>query len=98
MTDKQLKLIYKYMLQVEGWEYADYLMYKADGLIHRVFDSNSAWEVVQEMARKGDREKFELIAYCIWVEHEEKPYELWRMNPQNFFNCFSKWLEEKENI
>ncbi len=90
MNDKQLKLIYEYM----GWKIINYEL---------EFDSNLAYECVQEMERKGDWEDF--IYYCpsfIWsVLGEEQMtksnFILWLFNPNNFWNCFAKWLEVRND-
>ena len=47
LTDKQLKLIYEYM----GWAWGYDL--KNNILMHKRLDSNTAWECVQEMERRG---------------------------------------------
>jgi hypothetical protein len=82
MTDKELKAIYEYMVNAK---------------IDHKLDSNSAWECVQEMEKKGHELEFTIFAGRIW---SETPYIMglyfWLMNPINFFNCFAKWLMSKE--
>ena len=80
MTDKQLKLIYKYM----GWCHAENIYTKE-------LDSNRAYECVQEMGRRGDWGDF---LDTITVD-KDKNYQFvfWFYNPDNFFNCMAKWLE-----
>ena len=84
MTNKQLKLIYEYM----GWNP------KYVGFEKRL-DSNSAWECVQEMERRGDWLEFSRNAWqdfgSIGVTYSQ--FILWLFNPDNFFTCFGKFLE-----
>lgn len=92
MTDKELKAIYEYM-EDAGWD---------SGIWGEIkFNSNSAWEVVQEMERKGDWNSFEIFVNDeIWsniLNRLHINFTPWLYNPTNFFNCFTKWLEEKEN-
>lgn len=85
MTDKQLKLIYDYM---GWWFYID---------SPHIFDSNTAWECVQEMERKGDiKDFYYFIDDVICNKRYIYEYPFWIMNPTNFFNCFAKWLESRE--
>jgi len=86
MTDKELKAICDYMGQ--PWK----------GVIFdsRQFDSNSAWEVVQEMERKGDLGNFYDFTYGLLLR--EMDFTFWLMNPCNFFRCFTKWLMSKEEV
>ena len=88
MNDKDLKNIYEYMSK-RGWElrylhgvYPDY---------SEELDSNSAYECVQEMGRRGDWGDF---LDTITVD-KDKNYQFvfWFYNPDNFFNCMAKWLE-----
>ena len=48
-------------------------------------DSNLAWEVVQEMERKGDDMTFLVSIYTIMPEG--RSYIFWLYNPDNFFRC-----------
>lgn len=93
MTNKALKLIYGYM---DEWGWAYELI--DCPIIHRDLDSNSAWEVVQEMERKGDVDKFMKFAGAVYSDSKTsiKYLTILLYNPTNFFNCFAKWLEEGE--
>lgn len=53
MTDKEIKLIYEYM------EWKPYYCDALDKFAYqKIFDSNIAWECVQEMEKKGDWGEF----------------------------------------
>lgn len=87
MTDKEFNLIY------------DYMKWFHDGIEHD-FDSNSAWEVVQEIERR--KEWFYFLHSHLRQQNQGKipinysDYIKWLYNPTNFFNCFAKWLLSKE--
>ena len=91
------KLIYEYM----GWRntkkdtYCDVCHAIICTKISHPFDSNSAWEVVQEMERKGDWDKFQVTLWQTYNGMTKNGFVKYCMNPKNFFNCFAKWLEEK---
>ena len=98
MTDKDLKNIYEYM----GWSNkftletttltGDKISFSTPQTIP--LDSNSAWEVVQEMYRQSDWEDF--VNYC-WVEdYVTCQNVMFIMNPTSFFDCLGKWLEKKK--
>jgi hypothetical protein len=103
MIDKELKAIYEYM----GWclhNTEDGIKYTEYGylcplcntiIVNRKLDSNSAWECVQEMERRSHYQDFEWF----WLDEMKKLQVVgssWIMNPTNFFQCFAKFLEEKE--
>jgi len=101
MTDKDLKNIYEYM----GWSNkftletttltGDKISFSTPQTIP--LDSNSAWEVVQEMERKGDWKEFENKTFAAWGDEVRCGFFIqWLYNPTNFFNCFAKFLEERE--
>lgn len=91
MTNKQLKLIYEYM----GWEPTITKWIRDTTTEYdNNFDSNSAWECVQEMERKGDLEKFDVYSLNEWMYADNNNSNFWIFNPVNFFDCFSKWLEK----
>jgi hypothetical protein len=98
MTEKQLKLIYEYM----GWKDEEGESVAEDFKIivwsgkKKPLDSNSAWECVQEMYQRSDWEDF--VNYC-WVEdYVTSQNVMFIMNPNSFFECFSKWLENKTEV
>ena len=95
MTDKDLKNIYEYM----GWAVKTL---KVGSVTHyetykKVLDSNSAWECVQEMGRKGDWHEFYIFMFeqlnNLNVLIDMHNFALWNNNPTNFFNCMAKWCE-----
>jgi len=97
MTDKELSLIYDYM----GWcsqpngemcPYCGYIHNSDDILL----DSNTAWEVVQEMERKGDLSKLESFIWDLYVRTNVNGICKFIMNPSNFWKCFTKWLSKEE--
>ena len=104
MTEKDLKRIYEYM----GWLEESHCRnescpYKLNECLcpywqdYKTLDSNSAWECVQEMERRGDSEKFYSVPLDKWTKEDPpESYEFWLFNPTNFFNCMAKWLEVKE--
>lgn len=115
MTGKQLKLIYEYM----GWcsnhkdEYCPDCGYEHTDRDDIKLDSNLAWEVVQEMERKGDwvGNHKSFLNYVFDDAFPPDDFDNIMMsgesflimfnklqNPTNFFNCMAKWLEDKENI
>ena len=95
MIQKNLELIYDYMGWLEDINDYPYPYGNAKAL-----DSNSAWECVQEMARKADiKDFYYFIDDVICNKYYIYEYPFWIMNPDNFFNCMAKWLEVKnENI
>lgn len=102
MTEKKLKLIYGYMKEA-GWVFDRGLPYPKNGNWEYIcgikeLDSDSAWEVVQEMERKGEwKEFYYLSEENNFVDIYNRPDVFtWLMNPDNFFYCFAKWLEGKE--
>lgn len=84
-----------------GKIYAEYNCFKCqrpfiDRNIEHPLDSNTAWEVVQEIERKGDWESFVTFTeYAAPIGYDDS-YLKWIMNPENFFNCLVRWLEENE--
>jgi len=101
MTDKALKLIFEYMKE-RGWDYTYYTHSKDEGTSEYThpFDSNTAYECVQEMERKGDWDEF-IIFYMNEFElsslSDMPHFMIWSTNPTNFFTYFFKWLEDKQN-
>jgi len=84
MNDNQLKLINEYMEKAR-------LSFCCDGIGDKFNpDSNSAWEVVQEMKRKMQWYSFFLFVHTVSYPEDDVSF---LMNPKNFFNCFSMWLE-----
>lgn len=112
MTNNELKAIAGYMPE---WQYNDsWGLFKKvirpiDKVNPIILDSNSAWECVQEMERKGDWDSFSWEIYkegglyggdvVLWSNKEvRKDFIPWLYNPANFFSCFGKWcLERSEN-
>jgi len=100
MKNKQVKLIYTYM----RWDFERYLLRDCS----HPFDSNTAYECVQEMERKGDWNN-NMTSFLNYVFDDAYPPNDFKdammsgegfivmfdkiMNPDNFFNCFAKWLE-----
>lgn len=101
MTDKQLKLIYEYM----GWLVSSKdgcpQVFESDDCKKHILDSNTAWEVVQEMWRKEDWTHFACFALNDETGMQSEFFDTdcikWIMNPTNFFNCMAKWLEAKQS-
>jgi hypothetical protein len=74
-----------------------------NGLQEVSLDSNSARECVQEMEKRfenpklrSDYERFEGYAKMMWRYGKHKFFIAWLMNPENFWDCFSKWLEGRD--
>jgi hypothetical protein len=107
MNDKELKVIYEYMKEVKNWGLRSDPS-RLDGYYYNKLDSNSAWEVVQEMEIRDEFIKFYLYIEDFYfkqspfgfnsVEEAHAAFFIWLYNPTNFFNCFAKWLLSKEEV
>ena len=96
MEQKELQCIYEYM----GWYKTNRARNEKNpyaNWIWPVLDSNTAWECVQEMERKGDSLSFSKHSYDVFMNAPANVtnYFLWLYNPTNFFDCFGKWLERR---
>jgi hypothetical protein len=92
VTNDELKAIYEYMKDIK-WELFPKPIYVCGKYLYgtKPLGSNSAWECVQEMERKGDWNDF--LIHCFNVA--EKLNWIWLYNPTNFFDCFGKWCLER---
>lgn len=94
MTDNDIKLIYEYMEWKLGY------LYYPDNLRDKLqpLDSNSAWECMREMEKRGDRLSFEMYScFEIFDKLDRRiypSYTFWLMNSENFFPSMSEWLKE----
>lgn len=102
MNKKQMKLIYEYM----RWK--PYYTVHSDTVVYStILDSNVAWEVVQELDRRGDWDSFSYEIFRegglhggdveYWSNKEvRKDFIPWLFNPDNFFRCLGEFLEQRE--
>jgi hypothetical protein len=96
MNQEQLKLIYEYMAKAD-WGMGKWFI--GDWGINHPFslDSNAAWECVQEMESREEVDEFMTFVFDTTLGKSGKYLALWLYNPDNFFNCFSKYLEGRKN-
>jgi hypothetical protein len=94
MTNEQIKLIYEYMEWKINKQSPSPHLYQVTPY-SKILDSNSAWEVVQEMEKKRDWSKFFVVAFNCFKDVRNFEFTLWLINPDNFFECMAKWLEGK---
>ena len=92
MNKKQLKLLYEYM----RWK--PYYTVHSDTVVYStILDSNVAWEVVQELQRKGDVFIFQSFLKEEFNKISSNEYLfVWGRNPDNFFRCLGEFLEQRE--